>query len=41
MTAAAKIASARTMLTEAGDLAAVIGRVVTETPEAARLRLRG
>ena len=34
-----KLEHARTLLTEAGDLAAVIGRVVPEAPDAARLRL--
>jgi len=34
-----KVAAARRMLTDAGDLAAVIGRVVAASPDAARLRL--
>lgn len=34
-----KVAAARRMLTDAGDLAAVIGRVVAALPDAARLRL--
>lgn len=36
----AKLAAARTMLTDAGDLAAVIGRAVQEEEGLARLRLR-
>lgn len=35
----AKVAQARAMLTEAGDLAVIIGQVLPETPETARLRL--
>lgn len=35
----AKVAAARAMLAESGDLAAVIGRAVPETPDTARLRL--